>query len=72
MMKSRQTVAQQSHRLVGARCQSLSLLAKVKQQRAPFRLIFEVGDRRSFLEFDRKKEAHSTRVPRRRLRFTGK
>jgi hypothetical protein len=26
------------------------------------RLIFEVGDRRSFLEIDRKKEAHSTRV----------
>src|SRR5262245_54033138 len=68
MMKSRQTVAQQSHRrgiAFGARPhrakRSLSLLAKVKQTTRRFRLIFEVGAADPFLQIEIKKERHSTR-----------
>src|SRR6516164_11439416 len=68
MMKSRQTVAQQSHRTgiaFGARPhrakRSLSLLAKVKQTTRRFRLIFEVGAADPFLQIEIKKERHSTR-----------
>ena len=68
MMKSRQTVAQQSHRTgiaFGARPhrakRSLSLLAKVKQTPRRFRLIFEVGAADPFLQIEIKNERHSTR-----------
>jgi hypothetical protein len=74
MTKSRQTVAQQSHRRGiafgagphGAK-RSLSLPAKVKQTTRRFRLIFEVGAADPFLQIEIKKDAHSTRSPRRRL-----
>jgi hypothetical protein len=68
MMKSWQTVAQQSHRrgiAFGARPhrakRSLSLLAKVKQTTRRFRLIFQVGATDPFLQIEIKKERHSTR-----------
>ena len=68
MMKSRQTVAQQSHRrgiAFGARPhrakRSLSLLAKVKQTTRRFRLIFEVGAADPFLQIEIEKEQRSRR-----------
>src|SRR5262245_42252077 len=68
MMKSRQTVAQQSHRrgiAFGARPhrakRSLSLLAKVKQTTRRFRLIFEVGAADPFLQIEIEKEQLSRR-----------
>jgi hypothetical protein len=53
----------------GCRC---SLLAKIKQQRALSGWFLKSGWGQSFLEIEGEKEAHSTRIPRRRLRFTGK
>jgi hypothetical protein len=48
---------------------------KSNKQTRPFRLIFEVGAADPFLQIETRKEAHSTRISRRRLRFmrlTGK
>jgi hypothetical protein len=66
MMKSRQTVAQQSHRrgmAFGARPhgakRSLSLLAKVKQQRALSGCFFEVGAANLFWKSRAKKKRGS-------------
>jgi hypothetical protein len=46
------------------------LLAKVKPTTPSFSGFFEIGVGMTFLEIEAKKEAHSTRSLRRRLRFT--